>query len=88
MAFLGVVGTTSPRTRFVVYSRGTGGGWTEADYRVRWTNALESRFPALSSRVTTMAVPGGVADGNFRKPEAGEAMHQLVASLLGLPTND
>jgi hypothetical protein len=77
MALLGIVGTRNPHTRFVVYSRSS--GWPEP-----WTRALESRFPSLAGRVVTLEVPGGEADGNFRKPEAGDAMRRQVAALLGL----
>ena len=77
VALLGIVGTRSPHTRFVVYSRSS--GWPAA-----WTAEVESRFPSLKGRVFTMVVPGGEADGNFRKPEAGHAMRRQVAAVLGL----
>ena len=77
------VGTAVPHARFVVYSRGTGGEWPDTDYRRRWAEHLERRFPSLSGRVTTLAVPGGVAEGNFQRPAAGKAIRALVESLLG-----
>ena len=35
-----------------------------------------------------MSVPGGLASGNFRKPEAGGVMQSLVLSILGLDRGD
>ena len=83
-AFLGFIGTSNSTTKFIVYSRGTGGGWPEADYRADWIKALEGRFPALAGRITAIAVPGGVEAGSFRTKEAETLMRQLVRDALSL----
>jgi hypothetical protein len=83
MAFLGFIGQGSPHTRFLVYSRGTGGGWADSEYRSSWVAKSEGRFPSLTGRITTLAVPGGVESGSFREPEAQQIVRRLVQSLLG-----
>ena len=84
IAFLGYVGSANPNTRFLIYSRGTGGGWSESDFRERWRTGVENRFPFLQGRVFTMPVPGGVSAGSFTTPEAVEIVRTTVAKILGL----
>jgi hypothetical protein len=86
IALLGFLAEGSQSTRFLVYSRGTGGGWTDAEYRAQWIRQVEGRFPALRERVTTMAVPGGVADGSFRRADAAALVRREVLGLLELTT--
>jgi class 3 adenylate cyclase len=84
VAMLGHVGDGAPAARFLVYSRGTGGGWTEEDYRRRWVSAAEGRFPSLKGRVYTMPVPGGVESGSFRSAVGMRAIRDQVRSILEL----
>ncbi len=85
VALLGYVGAANPDTRFLIYSRGTGGGWSESDFRERWRTDVENRFPFLRGRVFTMPVPGGVSAGSFTTPEAVEIVRTTIAEILALP---
>ncbi|HWP05522.1 MAG TPA: serine/threonine-protein kinase [Polyangiaceae bacterium] len=86
IAFMGLVGTSVPTTRFLVYSRGTGpttkSGWPTEEYRRDWVTGVERRFPALRGRVTTLAVAGGVASGSFRNPEVIRQVRAALTSVL------
>jgi hypothetical protein len=84
VAMLGYLGRGSPGTKFLVYSRGTGGGWTDADYRSGWVSRTEGRFPALKGRVVAIAVPGGMVEGSFRRPDAVKLIRSQVVELLDL----
>jgi len=84
MALLGFIGNSNPNTVFLVYSRGTGKGWSSDGDRLPWIRTLEGRFPALAGRVHTMLVPGGVAGGSFRNPDASQEIRKRVQTLLGL----
>ena len=84
VALLGFLAQGSPATRFFVYSRGTGGGWADAEYRAQWIHQAEGRFPELQNRISTIAVPGGIADGSFRRPDAAAAVLSEVVDLLQL----
>jgi hypothetical protein len=83
-AVLGFIGQESPSTQFLVYSRGTGGGWSEDQYRADWVTALEGRFPSLKGRVTTINVPGGPDGGSFQDEGTSQLFLQHVGKLLGL----
>ena len=83
-ALLGFIGQQSPSTEFLVYSRGTGGGWSEDQYRADWVRALEGRFPSLKGRVTTINVPGGPDGGSFHDEGTSQLFLQHVGRLLGL----
>ena len=82
IAFMGFVAQADHDTQFVVYSRGTGGGWSEIEYRADWVKHAEGRFPLLEGRITTLPVPGGMPDGSFRQPEAAKIIRTLVQNLL------
>ena len=84
VALLGFIGQESPSTVFIVYSRGTGGGWSEDQYRADWVRALEGRFPSLKGRVTTINVPGGPDGGSFHDEGTSQSFLQRVQRLLGL----
>lgn len=84
VAFLGFLARGEGNIRFLVYSRGTGGGWTDPDYRAQWINQAVGRFPALEDRITAVAVPGGTAAGSFRREDAGELIRNYVRDTLGL----
>ena len=82
IAFLGFVGNGNPNTRFLVYSRGTGGEF--AGENSEWVAAVEGRFPTLEGRVSTMMVPGGLDGGGFRRQDAIEAVRSRVREILSL----
>ncbi len=82
IAFLGFVGVENPDTQFLIYSRGTGGGWSDQDFRDRWQANAERRFPFLKGRVFTMPVPGGVIAGSFTTPEAMEFVRETVSQMI------
>ncbi len=84
MTFFGLIGQGNPDTVFLVYSRGTSGGWVEEEYRISWVSRLEERFPSLTGRVETMAIPGGIATGTFRDPVTAQLIRQHVKSILGI----
>ena len=83
-ALLGFIGQENSATVFVVYSRGTGGGWSDDQYRADWVRALEGRFPSLKGRVTTINVPGGADGGSFHDEGTRQLFLQHVQTLLGL----
>jgi hypothetical protein len=85
VAVLGFIGNGDPRTKFLVYSRGTGGGWTEAKNRDDWVHKVEGRFPFLKGRVTTVNVPGGPTGGSFDDPDTAQLFRTQVQTLLNLP---
>ena len=82
VAFLGYIADQNPNTRFVVYSRGTGGGWADEDYRKNWLRKVESRFQSLKGRVRPIPVPGGVAKGSWQSPEGRRVIRALVKQML------
>jgi len=81
LAFLGYVGVTNRRTQVLVYSRGEGNGWSEAD-RQDWVGNLERRFPSLKGRVFAMGVDG--ARPTFRDPQTALLVKRRVQSILAL----
>ena len=84
MALLGYLGSGVPHAQFVIYSRGTGGGWPEEEYRAKWVKQAEGRYPDLKGRITAVVVPGGTAGGSFRTPEASEMILGHARRLLAL----
>jgi hypothetical protein len=87
IAFIGLVATACPNTKFLIYSRGTGSGaagWPMPDFRQHWVTQIEQRFPALKGRVSTMAIEGGVEKGSFKNPRVADEMRQHVRALLGI----
>jgi serine/threonine protein kinase len=87
IAFMGLVGTVVPHTRFLVYSRGTGAsgkGWADEEVRRSWVTAVERRFPALKGRIRTLAIEGGVDKGSFKNPLVIEQVRSELSSLLSL----
>lgn len=81
-ALLGYIGQGNSGTRFLVYSRGTGGGWEDDQYRATWVKGVEGRFPLLKGRVNTLLVPGGPAGGSFQDPETMRLFREQVQALL------
>lgn len=83
-AFLGYIGLGDPGTRFLVYSRGHGGPWSQSAYRQDWVTDLERRFPSLRGRIFTMDVPVGPDGASFRESATSELARGHVKSILGL----
>jgi hypothetical protein len=81
IAFLGFIALGSPRTRFVVYSRGH---FQDDTDRERWISEAETRFPQLVGRVVTYDLPGDRGTETFRDRATGEEVKRLVKSILGL----
>ncbi|MFK8021298.1 MAG: hypothetical protein AB8B86_16150 [Pseudomonadales bacterium] len=86
LAFMGFIAQANPNTQFILYSRGTGGGWPDTQYRNKWIASAQGRFPALTNRVTAIAVPGGTAAGSFRRSDAQQLIRKLVSDSLQLET--
>lgn len=84
VALLGYLARGSGDTKFIVYSRGTGSGWTDSNYRSDWIHQAEGRFPALKDRIVTIAVPGGTGKGSFRRADAAALIKREVRSALNL----
>ena len=82
VAFLGYIADQNPNTQFVVYSRGTGGGWADEEYRENWLRRIESRFQSLKGRVKPIPVPGGVSKGSWQSPEGRRVIRALVDEML------
>jgi len=89
IAFIGSVGMTNQHTRFLVYSRGTGGEWDKEEYRLKWVKDLEQRFPSFEhrNRIFTMTIEGGLEAKTFRDPSVsnGATIRKLIQKILGLP---
>ena len=87
--FLDSIGAAEPRTRFLVYSRGTDTNWLSPKFRQKWTKELEAQYPALAGRVETMLVEKIMVDGeekaSFRVPKTRNDLRRLVRKILGLP---
>jgi hypothetical protein len=88
--FIGSVGTVHPHTKFLIYSRGTDKRWQDSNFRTNmWPQLIESRFPRLKGRITTMLIQGefiqGEFQGTFKMKENADEMRRLVRVLLGLP---
>lgn len=82
VALLGYLGRGNHETKFLIYSRGTGRGWTDPERRGQWVHQAEGRFPALQGRLVAIAVPGGTAEGSFRRPDAANLIRRHVVELL------
>jgi len=77
-AFFGYLASVSPRTKFLVYSRGRFGS-DEAT----WVNHVVARFPQMRGRLFAMIVPGG-NKATFRDPATMQQVHARVVEILGL----
>jgi hypothetical protein len=82
-----IIGTREPRTKFLVYSRGTDTKWLEPGYQQeKWIKPLQADFPELKHRITTMTInPGENGSQSFRNPETGKEVRNHVKTILGLP---
>jgi hypothetical protein len=77
--FVGYVGLGNPRTKFVVYSRGS---WKTEDERAKWELNVGQRFPHVRGRVRAWRVP--VDRQSFRHPQTGAEIKEIVKAALGL----
>jgi protein kinase-like protein len=77
--FLGYVALANPRTKFIVYSRGSFG---DAAGQKRWVTSVVKRFPQLRGRVSVWSVP--LDRETFRHPKTGAEMKNTVVATLGL----
>ncbi len=82
--FMGYIGQGNPRTRFLVYSRGSWDG--DPQVRQRWVESVESRFPALRGRVTAWQVP--LDRATFRDPTTAAEIRAQVEALMELPREE
>jgi serine/threonine protein kinase len=87
--FLGDIGSSEPRTRFLVYSRGTDTNWLSPEFQVKWTKEVEDQYPALKGRVKTMLIDREMIDGkmtapSFRNPKTREDFLKRVREILGI----
>jgi serine/threonine protein kinase len=84
IALLGNIGNEVPRTKFLVYSRGTDTNWLRDDFRPQWVEKVQGRFPKLTGRIYTMVIPNG-KEGSFRQTETRELLRSNVMTILSLP---
>ncbi|MGZ6142062.1 MAG: serine/threonine-protein kinase [Myxococcales bacterium] len=77
--FLAFVGTRSPLTTFVIYTRGR----PAASDRAAWISETEERFPELRGRLQMVHVPGD-EKATFRDPAVKKSIRELVITTLGL----
>jgi hypothetical protein len=77
LVLLGYIGNANPRTRFVVYSRGS---WkTDADKNA-WVVTMMQRFPQLKGRLVAYKVP--LDRATYRNPQTGAGIKAIVQQQL------
>jgi len=74
---LGYIALANPRTKFVVYSRGS---WETEGTKEAWIAGMERRFPRLRGRLVAFKVP--LARPTFRHPDTGREIKAIVSALL------
>jgi hypothetical protein len=77
---LGYIALANPRTRFVVYSRGS---WKTESDRDAWVLAMTQRFPQLKERLTAFKVP--LDRATFRHPQTAADIKAIVTQQLSMP---
>jgi len=87
--FIVSVGRSCPRTKFIVYSRGTDGVWPNADYRDTWVNNVVRRCPTLQNRIKAMLIEKvpdakGELRATFKDKVNQDKMLQLVQESLDI----
>ena len=78
----GYVAAANPRTRFLVYSRGS---FAPSGRGASFVRDAEARFPALRGRIHTWNIPGDPDKVTFRDPELARAIRERVQQLLERP---
>ena len=79
--FFGYLGTTNPRTRFLIYSRRH---FATKELASTWVHDVVARFPRLQGRLFTLSMPGGRASATFRDPATARLLRDEVNVILGL----
>ncbi|MCX6552453.1 MAG: serine/threonine-protein kinase, partial [Acidobacteria bacterium] len=74
---LGYIALGNPRTRFVVYSRGS---WATEAVKDAWVSAMTQRFPRLKGRIVAYKVP--LDRATFRDPQTGAEIKAIVSNQL------
>jgi tRNA A-37 threonylcarbamoyl transferase component Bud32 len=74
---LAYVALANPRTRFVVYSRGS---WESDQARDAWLSGMERRFPKLKGRLAAYKVP--LDRATFRNAQTASEIRVLVETSL------
>ena len=54
---MGYVGSVSPSTKFLIYSRGTDKNWTTPGFQAMWVTEIAAQFPKLKGRTNTITIP-------------------------------
>ena len=80
--FIGYLGSTNPRTRFLIYSRRH---LATQELASTWVHDAVARFPRLQGRVFTMSMPGGREKATFRDPATTKLLRDQVRAILVLP---
>ncbi|MDQ3170670.1 MAG: hypothetical protein M3Q55_11080, partial [Acidobacteriota bacterium] len=75
---VGYLALGNPRTRFVVYSRGS---WESEALREDWVMSMERRFPRLKGRLAAYKVP--LDRATFKHPETAAEIKGIVTGVLG-----
>lgn len=81
VSFFAYVAANSPRTRFLIYSRGRFENYGGADKFIKDT---EARFPVLQGRLHAWTVPGPHDKATFRDPNLARLIRERVKAALGL----
>ena len=79
--FFGYLGTSNPRTRFLIYSRSR---FATPELANAWVGNVVARFPHLEGRLHTMSMPGGRAAATFRDPATARMFRDQVKAILVL----
>jgi Protein kinase domain len=79
--FFGYVGSTNPRTRFLIYSRRH---FATKEMAGTWVSDVVARFPTLEGRIYTIAMPGGRESATFRDPRTAQLLRDQVRASLAL----
>jgi hypothetical protein len=79
--FFGYLGTSNPRTRFLIYSRSR---FATPELANGWVGRVVARFPHLEGRLHTMSMPGGRATATFRDPATARMFREQVKAILVL----
>jgi hypothetical protein len=79
--FFAYVAASSPRTRFLVYSRGR--AWPDPERESAWVRDVIARFPVLEGRLFTLMIPGDDERATFRDPGIARALRARVDAILG-----
>jgi hypothetical protein len=82
-SFIGYIGSQNLKTKFLVYSRGTDPNWLKAGFQERWVEEIETRYPKLRGRISTMAIEGGKT-GSFKNEKTAAQVRAKVKKILHL----